>query len=339
MKKFLIKIALFSLPVLALIGGINWYIDPAGLFADNLVERNAAKILISGSSVAGLSNYDERLFQQEWIELLDKTPNTIVLGSSRALLINSSNNGDSTLRNHCVSGARLEDFLAIYQLYNNKNIEPKCVVIEISPYMFNKTYNDTRYQSIEESYNELAFELNLSGQAPSRITALWSEILSLSYFQNAIKSINRPKDSIYATSDTVMQNKSIKDSDGSIVYPLDYQRKGVTPSDIEIALNYGNITPFTVISDQRRNIFEVFVDYLIGKGCKVELFLTPIADEVRTKRPIFIAVEDYINDFATSRKLKLYGSYNASKYNYTGNDFYDGLHPKQEVYDAILKNK
>lgn len=343
MKKFLWRTFVFAAPVLGVVVLVNYRIDPANVFAGGGLEKRAAMILLRGEHVAGLVNYDERLLQREFISGLEKRPQTVVLGSSRGMLIDRRNGRDSSLVNSSVSGARLEDMIAIYQLYEDHYIEPQRVIIELSPYMFNGTYRDRRYQTLNAEYRRGA--ASVCGQ--SQGLSLWGgecqkklELVSLSYFQSAVRTIgeNVRTDTIFATADSVSETHLIRFPDGSIAYSENYRNNGVTAADIQIAVDYGDGENFRTLSEERQKTFELFVDYLRARGLNVEFFLAPLPSEVCGRRPVFKEVEAYVSAYAARQGIPVWGSYNARKYGLSLADFYDGMHPRKEVCDSIMNN-
>lgn len=341
MKKFLWRTFLFAAPVLGVVVLVNYRIDPANVFAGGGLEKRAAMILLRGEHVAGLVNYDERLLQREFISGLEKRPQTVVLGSSRGMLIDRRNGRDSSLVNSSVSGARLEDMIAIYQLYEDHHIEPQRVIIELSPYMFNGTYRDRRYQTLNAEYRRGA--ASVCGQSQGLSLGTYAknlEIVSLSYFQSAVRALgnNAETDTIFATADSVTKTHLIKFPDGSIAYSEDYRNNEVTAADIRIAVDYGNGENFRTLSEERQKTFELFVAYLRDRGVQVEFFLAPLPNEVCGRRPVFKEVEAYVSAYAARQGIPVRGSYDCDTYNLTLSDFYDGLHPRKEIYDSIMNN-
>ena len=61
-------------------GTINYKVDPANIFSTNLYVKGIAEILLAGHNVDNISNYDERLLQEQMITGLKSTPHIVVLG-------------------------------------------------------------------------------------------------------------------------------------------------------------------------------------------------------------------------------------------------------------------
>jgi len=121
MQRFINKFIIISLPVLILLFTVNYFGDAARIF-DSDYEKEMAETLMKGSFVTNISNYDERVFQKELINRMNNAPEILVLGSSRTMLINSTYFPNQTFFNNSVSGASIEDIIALFQMY--KGIHP-----------------------------------------------------------------------------------------------------------------------------------------------------------------------------------------------------------------------
>ena len=106
---------------------VNYNEDPANLFTST--EKKMVEIVNQGFFVTNLTNYDERLHQLEFINALNYSPDVIILGSSRTMLINSNHFIDENLINNSVSSACINDIIAIYQIYKENNLQPKKIII------------------------------------------------------------------------------------------------------------------------------------------------------------------------------------------------------------------
>lgn len=92
------------------------------------------------------------------------------------------------------------------------------------------------------------------------------------------------------------------------------------------------------MSAERQKIFETFIGYLLDQGVAVEFYLSPLPAQVCSKKPVFETVEAYLCSYASHHGIPVRGSYHASKYGLSIADFYDGMHPRKEVYDLIMNN-
>ncbi len=88
MKKFIRKVVITSFPIVIILIGVNYFGDAAKLF-DSEYEKMMAAIVLNGNYVTNITDYDERIFQKELINGMNNSPEVLVIGSSRTMLINS----------------------------------------------------------------------------------------------------------------------------------------------------------------------------------------------------------------------------------------------------------
>lgn len=331
---------LVVIPILLTIILTNWMIDPAHLFNNKYYDK-ISSIIFSGYNVTGISDMDERKMQEVFINNMDVAPYTVVLGSSRVMLINRINYGDDQLFNNGVSGASIEDIISIYQLYKRSNKLPKRLVIGIDPWLFNENNNDReRWRSLEKYYMEYY------GQYSNAISFhIYKQIISLSYFRESIyQLINEGVKFKFVTKTKNRDNElRTKLVDGSISY--DAEQRNIANELIEERINnylnrdINRLEGFAEINNTFQ--FESFIRNVISCGIKVELFLSPYPPNVykhlKKHYPNALKVEEYITILTEELGLKLYGSYDPSVYGLHTYNFSDGLHCKRECIDLLLK--
>ena len=117
MKTFAIKILSIGLLILSLLITVNLIVDPAKLFNRNHYNKIINILDNNNTYLTNIMNFDERLLNKMFVEKLNKRYDILVMGSSRTKLIRDEYFSNSELFNTSVSGASLEDLIAIYQLY------------------------------------------------------------------------------------------------------------------------------------------------------------------------------------------------------------------------------
>lgn len=345
MKNLIIKLILFLLPIIIIVGLINFIIDPAHIF-DNKYEKGMVDIINSGNNVANIGNYDERLFQKIFIKELSNPKNIISIGSSRSMQIRE-NLFNNEFFNNSVSGASLEDYIAITQLYNSNNKLPENIILGVDPWIFNKNNNQDRWQVLEEYYYSFINNKDIKINKSSFYDNL-TNLLSIKYFQESIRYIlnGNFNEKYFPTKDTSLSSK-IKLNDGSLVYGINY--RDVSISEIEDkAKNYINgdiysIEKFNQIDDKYLNQFKMLINFYKSKNINITIFLPPYHPIVykyivnNDKYRMVNEVELYLNRFAQNNNIKLVGSYNPEKFNLNYDGFYDGMHPKEKSINKIFE--
>ncbi len=349
MKSFLIKSFFFIVPLIILIVITNYFIDPANLF-NNDYENGLAETLHSGKNAAGVYDYNERIFQKLYIEKLDEKLDIAVLGSSRSLQIREEFFDGARIFNHGVSGAVLEDYIAITEIYKQKERLPKKIILGLNPWIFNRNNIETRWKSIDEYYysffgrddkNDEIFLEKLFGR-------YYKQLWSTTYFQASVEILLKAE----AFSDYYSTNKDkldlpVKRKDGSLVY--EEPRRLISREEAEIAAqNYirngvYSLENFDEIDREYLEQFTQLIDLYENEFIEIVFYLPPYHPLVynylkdRERYNIVFEIENYLNEFAAENNIKVVGSYNYKNLDLTEEDFHDGMHPKERVMNNLFR--
>lgn len=341
MQKFLVKITLTILPLLVVLVLVNYFGDSAKLF-DNNHEKKLASIINSNHNLTNISNYDERLFQKEVINGRDSVADIVVIGSSRTMLINSELFPGKSLVNNSVSGATIEDIVAIYHLYKLKNRLPEKIIIGLDPWTFNDKNKLERWKSLSKEYH--AFHDSL---VESDKYFKYRQLYSLSYFQSSIKSlITRIKggdepvatDEIYNVTNTIHP-------DGSLTYAEAF--RNASPKEIESKIIsyldgdiYG-IENYETVSLKVKQELELLLQDMHTHGIEVIFFLSPYHPRayqfIKTNYPAVEQAEGYIKTLASTRNIEVLGSFDPARIGLGEDDFYDAMHVREGGVKVIVK--
>lgn len=334
MKLFLRKILAISAPVILLLIGVNYIGDAARLF-DPDYEKNMASILLKGDFVTNISNYDERVFQKELIAGVKEAPNVLVFGSSRTMLINKTCFPKKTVFNNSVSGATIEDVVALYQMYKERGFFPEKIIVGVDPWLLNKNNQQVRWKSIGSYYKKYHNKQSIE-QDESSAADKYAQILSLSYFQSSLA--NMPKvvsgDLKPVQTKTRHNKTNTKITDGSLVYGKSF--RSASPSKIHARMTRSildemySIEGFEEISGAIWKEFCKFIEHLKSKHISVEFFMCPYAplvfDKVEKEYPNVMKTERLVRSFGEEHNIKIHGSFDPYKIGFDETFFYDGMH-------------
>ncbi|MDN5107168.1 hypothetical protein PJV93_08395 [Aliarcobacter butzleri] len=354
-NKLWIAIAFFSILIIFIIISIfNYKIDSLGLFKDTSYDK-IAKDLANGKVVAGLSNFDERIFRKKQIEHLKNDVQYIAIGSSRIMQLRKNmflNNKINNFQNYSVSGASIEDYIALLQIHRNKfGTLPKNIIFGLDAWIFNKNNGQTRYLSLNDEYLQFRKDLNTKKEFNQQSKSKFFYLLSLEYAKKNNEYYKKNKDKNiqnlqYYTTDTIEVDDSLKMPDGSIYYPY----KNRFPDFNEVAKVAESYTKVNVYSLERFedlsniDLFEKFINYLKNNDVNVYFYLppyNPITYDIlvsNEKYKIIEKVEDYLKKFSKKNDIKLVGSYNPHRLNLKNEHFFDGMHSLDSVYEIIFKD-
>lgn len=352
MKRFIIRTLIFSiLPITAIIS-INLYADPAYLFKQGKIEKQIAEYILNGYNVKSMANYNERLLQKYIIESTPDTVREIVLGSSRGLLIDKKlASNHSSFFNHSVSGSSLEDFLGIYDLFIEQEKYPASIIMELSPWILNDNYSTgNRRRTLQQNYRNISHILQLSSASDIFYfpNTEYLELVSPSYFQESVRILTSNIKSGVIPSIYPDSIHGARLTDGSMLYS---KKQNQTDSAALSTLQSENIRDFIhwdifnqfhTLSNDKQEAFTRFIRYLKQKDTKLLFLLAPFHPLVYNELKKLYPVEDaekFFYSIAQQYNIKIVGSYNPGKYNFSVYDFYDGIHPRKSVYQSLLWNK
>ena len=213
-----------SIFVFLFLGIFNYKIDSLGLLRETTLDK-VAEELSNGKIIAGLGNIDERIFRKKQIEYLKNDVEYVAIGSSRTMQLRKNmflNDGINNFQNYSVSGASIEDYIALIQVHKNKFGElPKNLILGLDSWIFNKNNGQTRYTSLSKEYYHFLEILNVSSfeksskEETNKIKI--SYFISLDYLKENIKSFRKKQ--TYYVANNIAIDDALKMPDGSIYYP------------------------------------------------------------------------------------------------------------------------
>lgn len=344
MKKFIFKTSLFSLLIFTLLTSVNYFGDGAKLFHPGY-ENKIVDILFSSYNATNISNYDERILQRELINKIKENPDVVVLGSSRSMLINSTYFKDKKVINNSVSGASIEDLVAIYQMYATKNILPKKIILCVDPWLFNKNNGHKRWMSLNQEYNSFRNE-NVEIEE-SIFNYKMQQLFSFSYFQTSIKNLPNVisgKSEPIATHETYNQSNT-KLVDASLSYGNKYRKVSNEQVYVKakryISGNIYSIENFKAISPEIFKEFKLLCRSIIQNDIELSFFLVPyhplVYKKIEQDYRIVLKIENEVLSFAKENNIEFLGSFSPIIVGINSTGFYDGMHCKENAIKKIMK--
>jgi hypothetical protein len=348
-KKLLLRLSSF-IPVLVIVVMVNYFADPAHVFDNGAYEKKLAEYLANGQNVANVSDYNERLFQKFHVEKIENRPDVLVIGSSRAMQISSGMFPGFTFFNTGVSNAVIQDYLSIFELYQERGFEPRVLIIGIDPWILNGNNSITRWRELEPEYFKMLERLTGKADVPwfrrSIIEQRYFMLLSPKYFQRSLRVLFKPSEKIkYYPVDSMDAEVPIKLSDGSYIYERSFRMK--TPNEVHTlalrSIDDYRLANFKELNPGLRNTFELFVKYIKEQNICVIFFLAPYHPVAYKQMieshdyKIITDVENWVRKVAEENNIKIIGSYNPATCGLKEEDFYDWAHPKRESVEELFR--
>ena len=343
MKTFAIKILSIGLLILSLLITVNLIVDPAKLFKRNHYNK-MINIIDNNTYLTNIMNFDERLLNKMFVEKLSERYDILVMGSSRTKLIRDEYFSNSELFNTSVSGASIEDLIAIYQLYKTHNMLPDSIYIGIDPWIFNVNNNQERWKTLKKEYYSFLNEPSQSNTSQNRLL----QLISPSYFQESLILLFKSGFKLAPTSTEKKYNKlNTILNDGSLVYSKEYRE--VSSEEINkkairfVSGDIYSIEDFNQISSTHINLFKKLIYDMQEQNIKIKFLLVPYHPIVfnkisnNNKYKNVLLTEIFIRKFASENSITTTGSLDPKRINFDNSFFYDGMHCNEKGIRKLLE--
>lgn len=356
-KKYVLGCIGMVFILLVCIAVFNLWQDPAGIFAGENPYKTMAKESCSGKKLVVSGNYDERLFTKNVIELGDNRYDVIVLGSSRIMDIGEQDFPDEIkVRNLGVSGAALEDDIAIWESYvTHMDALPKLVIVGIDPWLFNRHNGENRWKSLTEEYLAGMKRLGLKSDV-QKDNERYRSLLSISYtkeswkkYRNPVKPLEVPLE-IWNSQEESAEDKSLIYADGSRMGSRkSYREDAEAKARAYVRDKVYHLEKYKELDEGLRDIFSAWIKSMQKQGIKVIFFLPPyhplVYDHLQQNIQYKNAFEAgaWAKDFAADQGIDIIGAYNPQEMGVGKDAFIDGMHMKRQYQSryvmSFLKDK
>jgi hypothetical protein len=320
---------LIVLPVELLVVAVNYTVDPANILSSSAYVTGIADILSKGHNVDNVSNYDERLLQQQMIRKIAYKPDVVVLGSSRIMEVGSDFFPGKKVLNCGVSHANINDIVAIVGLLDSTGKLPASVVLNLDPFLICKG-GTKEWETLAPYYRYFVGRLGANGEeAGSNAHQKLATLLSFEYFEKALAFLGQGKNKRYQDVGADKPSHYGRYADGAICYPAAY----INPDTIKVAGDARTVgaREQADLDTSRLNLLNRLLDYLESKDVKVTFVMLPFHSQyfqmMNLSHPhIFSAYENIYSDLAKRRKIAIHGSYDAVRIGVPQGQFYDAHH-------------
>ncbi len=349
--------ALFA-PIVLFMIWFNYTVDRGGMFQGDQALRSVVEMLLSGNDIAGYDQFNER--QRDLLELmvekLDQAPNTVSIGSSRILQMNSEISGleDGQFLNCGLTGADFLDILGSYYLFEKNGKLPQNLIVGVDPWVFNVNAVDSRSdKTLYAQFLTNCLGIDTPYDAPDP-REKWTALYSPSYFQENIQYLNKTggevkQPEIVSGEELYSQTTDVKMHDGSILYPISMRENSQESIDSEAVkaetIGMLNLEDYEELDADRMEQFELFLSYVRSKGVNVFILLSPyhpinyehMSVDRADHYASFLSTEPAVRRIAAKCGVPVYGSYNPFAIpGVTNEDFYDTLHCRGECLQKFF---
>lgn len=348
----LIKKIAYFIPLLVLLIIVNKIADPSNVLTWGNYEKSIVDSIKKGLNVTNIKNCDERLLQKYFIESLAKAPDVAIFGNSQVMQIGTEIFPNKFVVNNGVSGASLQDYIAIYGVYYQSNKIPKKIILNFCPSLFSDDDSPTQFKSIYKEYSivgkKMEPEIDLNYNDIISSNYYWIEnSLSLNYFQLSFdqllhQKLTEPKKRILATTNKLNEGGTRLFDDFTITYDIgtrDIDPELVAETVKGYEKNLYRVAPgkFRALGAKKLKLFFDFLEFVKKNGTEIEFINLPYHpeayDALYRKNPKYIAAEIEFEKLIAG-KYSIYGSIDPSKFNMTNGSYYDSTHMRR---DSLMK--
>jgi hypothetical protein len=325
-RNFLTAKTILALSIVSLIvlGGIGFLTKNATHNHEYLLAEK-----LSTSNYVYFANLDERKFNEGRLVYPLRSVEALVMGSSRAMQIDSKVLGINAL-NLSVSGASVEDYIAFVGEAVSK-LRPLKVLLGADPWLFNLLNSAYRWRSSEELYNYWQGKITkgLIGEAldskqylpKNQNDELFSPLQKFYKFLNG--------GGVLVAEDGDVEATAKKAYDGLHIYSEVMHSSVYEP-------NFNNHSYYSMSEyehDTKAKLAYIqLIKWLQLNGIEVSLILSPyhpkLYEKMVSEKPIFISIEEEFRNLAKDLNLNVLGSYNPHLVGCDTSYFYDHMHPK-----------
>jgi hypothetical protein len=346
MKIFVLKLTCIILPFFFLVTITNYIVDPANIFSARKYVAGVADILSKGHNVDNIANYDERLLQEQMVERLPKSPDIVVIGSSRIMEIGSDFFPGKLVLNCGVSHANIHDLIAIVGLLDSFNRIPNQMIINLDPDIVGQG-GTLEWQSLMP-YHESFWEKRPGGNLMENnhfesyeLKKLYA-LFSFDYFSQSLAFILKGAAKTYSDVQHLRPKEYGRFSDGTISYSF----KHMNPDSSQVALDAkitGSRNGIPSLDPEKLELLNLLLNFLQSKKVKIEFLMLPFHKEYYTAvnashKNLFYTYDSLFRSLAKIRQIPIYGSFDPAMYHIGQSQFYDMYHCSKDAIKKVYVN-
>ena len=338
--------------VAALPVAFSAWIDPARLLPWPDDERAIARALLAGHYVTDVVNFNDRAIEQLLAEGRTRAPDVLAIGSSRIQALPASAFPGVVFVNAGVSGAGLDDMLAVYALYDTTTRRPRRVVLNLDPWSTDRDDDAPAWGRIASAHSAMRRRLGdaeppwRTGSAV-RMSAL-RRLAAPEYFRLAVLSFRKYGSSgiRFVVTDRAQNDEKTKAPDGTLVWSrIPPEKTEQLASDYVRRMRRGT-APYdgrhTAELPERARLLEQFIRYLRAQGIQVDLLLVPFHPVVFAefaRRPLnpLVDAAARAREIARHTGASVVGDYDPNPASATAADFFDESHMRPEALVRLFR--
>ena len=327
----------------------SFAVDPARLVTTGRTEVAIARAMASGRHIVNFTIYNDRAIEKSLAGMRPRRADVLVLGSSRIQMLRESAFPGEVMVNAAMSGAVLDDILAVYGLYDVDGRRPTRVVIAVDPW--SQSYSAPmgwRSLIFERAalLKRLGVETHPWQDRYARTKAVLTQLASPEYFRLSALSFRRSglRTMRWAPTTREQNVPMTKLANGAVVWPIISEDSAANTTARYLEHGLQEDIRFQRLADRlprQTDVLERFVRYLRSGGIEVTLMLVPYPAPVYEAlsmlegNPVAV-VDTSLRSMAARTGARLLGGYDPAPFGVTGRDYYDESHLRPGPLERLV---
>lgn len=343
-QKLIYKLILIFFPVGAIIIGLNYTVDPANIFSSASYVEGITTILAKGHNVDNISNYDERLLQEQMVKKIPFIPDVVLLGSSRIMQVGGDFFPDKKVLNCGVSHGNIYDIIAIVGLLDSLKKLPNEILLNVDPSLISTTSTD-EWRSLQKYYDYFISHYAATDDPSSSISMFTipkkiSSLFSIEYFQSSVKYLLERHSKNYLDVGIKMPVLYGRQADGTVVYSYGYMH-GDSLQISENARVTAQRESLGEADPEKQHLLISVLKFLASKNIKINFCMLPYHSAYYKTENLYHSgiinrYESYYRNLAKENGVLLKGNFSPAAYSISDTCFYDMYHSSKFSIKKIL---
>ncbi len=330
-------------PIGTLVALCNYFIDPANLFSADKYVSGVAGILAKGNNADNVFNYDERLLQEKMIQLLNATPDIIIMGSSRVMEIDNSFFPGQKVLNAGVSHANIYDIISITGLLDSMNRVPQTIYLNVDPGLISEKATE-EWRSLDSYYRRF-----ITKNDPDRALTIpahlsnnkkLSSLFSLQYLKESLSFLFKGRDKDIIDVGKEMPVIGGRLADGSVYYSNEYKNPDTTLVRVT-ALETARKEKLSEKDPDKIELLNGLLDFYARRNTTIHFVLLPYHpayyETINShQQNLFREYEKLFRTIAGERNIAVTGTFDPGFYPILQAQFYDMYHCSKKAIQTIF---
>lgn len=327
--------------------GVNLLVDPGNVFNSGIYEEKIANILLNNHNAKGLTNFNERLVFEKIVLKASKLPNTVVLGTSRVLVLQQKHFASQSFRNLAMSHSTINDIIGQIGVFDSAKKYPSQIIIEATCILKAKT-NGEDWLPLHSYHKNICQKLRIKNIETINYPNYYffkrklNAIVSLDYFQTSLKKFNLSyKKTVVDELDSAKMDSYGRYFDGSICNANAYNNIDTIKVMADSKLFIKN-EGYPEVDVDKKKALEKLIDFCKQKNIKVTLLIMPFQIDCYKE----LLKTSYLNNcmvafknFAKTNNIDFIGTFNPIEAKLERLNFNDPLHCNSKSVPQILNIK